>query len=63
MPVEISGSDIFGVHHDSRHCQRCTGVRYLLTGIGQKNRAQAFPLKVGGDGKSSDKRHRHRISG
>ena len=63
MPVESSGSSIFSIHNNSRHRQRFTGVCYLLAGIGQKNRAQALPLKIGVDRKSPDKRHRYRIAG
>jgi len=63
MPVESNGSGIFSVHHNARHRQRCAGVGYLAAGIGKKNRAQALPLKLGGDGKSPDQRHRYGIAG
>ena len=63
MPVETGGCSIFGVDHDAGHRQQGAGVCHFLTSIGQKNRPQTFSMKVGGDRKSPDERHRHRISG
>lgn len=60
--VKASSCGVFGIHHNAGHCQRGAGVCHLLTGIGQKNRAQAFALKADIHREAPDERHRHRVS-
>ena len=63
MSIESCGGIIFCIRNYPRYGKRCTCACNFLTGVGQEYRPQTFPLKVGINSKSSDKRHRHGITG